>query len=340
MAGKARSAEHNEMFALEGEAHGLADRLPDLVLEAMRIVSTVTHGIHGRRRAGPGETFWQFRQFGESDTASQIDWRRSASSDHLYVREREWEAAHTVWLWSNLSSSMQFSSHLAGTSKRDRAIVLMLAVGELLVRGGERIAVLGLTRPSANRKSITRIAEALTSEAGTSQTETPLPPSIQLTRFSGAILFSDFLEPLEAIEQRLQQLAADGVSGHLVQILDPAEETLPYSGRAEFESMDGSYRWLADRTEAIRPQYRDKLLAHRAGLEDIARRLGWSFLVHHTDRPAAEPLLSLIMRLQGIASNYRWTSTGAGVDTSIAAPDYYHASGPELVRDRPAGETT
>ena len=33
-----------------------------------------------------------------------IDWRRSASSDNLFVREREWEAAHTVWLWVDLSA--------------------------------------------------------------------------------------------------------------------------------------------------------------------------------------------------------------------------------------------
>src|SRR5450631_1142955 len=107
------------VLALEREAHGLADRLPDIVVEAKRIAQTVAHGIHGRRRAGPGETFWQFRQFGASDAVRQIDWRRSASSDHLFVREREWEAAHTFWLWPDLSLSMDFRSHLASSTKRE-----------------------------------------------------------------------------------------------------------------------------------------------------------------------------------------------------------------------------
>ena len=89
--------------ALERDAHTIADRLPDLLLEADRISSTVAHGIHGRRRAGPGETFWQFRQYGSLDSATLIDWRRSASSDQLYVREREWEAAHTVLVWMHYS---------------------------------------------------------------------------------------------------------------------------------------------------------------------------------------------------------------------------------------------
>ena len=84
---RAKSGSGN-IFALEGEAHALADRLPELMLEALRVANTVAHGIHGRRRAGTGETFWQFRQFQASDPATVIDWRRSASSDHLYVRER------------------------------------------------------------------------------------------------------------------------------------------------------------------------------------------------------------------------------------------------------------
>ena len=131
---------------LEGEAQAVAERLPELLLDALRVANTVAHGIHGRRRAGPGETFWQFRQFTQaSDPATVIDWRRSASSDTLYVREREWEAAHTFWLWPDVSPSMAFQSHLARSAKRDRAVVLTLAMAELLVRAGERIALLGLT---------------------------------------------------------------------------------------------------------------------------------------------------------------------------------------------------
>src|SRR5918911_4159971 len=120
------AARSGSVFQLEPEAHAIADRLPELLIEAIRVSNTVAHGIHGRRRAGPGETFWQFRQFQGSDASTLIDWRRSASSDHLYVREREWEAAHTVWLWPDLSPSMNFASHLATVTKRDRALVLML----------------------------------------------------------------------------------------------------------------------------------------------------------------------------------------------------------------------
>ena len=290
---------------LESEAHGLADRLPDLVLEAMRISSTIAHGIHGRRRAGPGETFWQFRQYEQLDAATLIDWRRSASSDHLYVREREWEAAHTIWLWPDLSASMNFKSHLSSTTKRDRTMVLMLAAAELLVRGGERVGLLGLSRPTASRKAAARLAEALAMNAGSAELTRSLPPPVRVARFSGAILFSDFLDPVDEIVERMKIIAGNGVSGHLVQVLDPAEESLPYEGRAEFLGLEGGERWIADRAESLRERYQEKLNAHREALTAAARRLGWTMLVHHTDRSAAEPLLSLVMRLQGQAGSYR-----------------------------------
>jgi len=297
------AARGDGVLGLEREALGLADRLPNILIEAKRIAQTVAHGIHGRRRSGPGETFWQFRQFQSSDTARQIDWRRSASSDHLYVREREWEAAHTLWLWPDLSASMNFRSHLSGTTKRERAIVLMLAAAELLVRGGERVAFLGLTQPTASRKATTRIAEAIiANEPALTATQ---PPKTHLKRFSGALLFGDFLDPIAKTRAHIEALAADGASGHLVQILDPAEESFPYEGRTEFLSPAGEDRWIIDRAQSLRTRYRQRFDAHRAELAAIAKRLGWSFLVHHTDRPASEPLLTLIMRLQG-GVDHRW----------------------------------
>jgi uncharacterized protein (DUF58 family) len=288
------------IVALEGEAHALAERLPDLVVEAQRVSLTIAHGVHGRRRAGSGENFWQFRQYQDSDTVAQIDWRRSASSDHIYIREREWEAAHTFWLWPDISPSMNFKSHLSQTTKRDRALVLTFALGELLVHAGERIALLGLTMPSSSRKVTSRIAERLAANAQNPINTASLPPQARLSRFSSTVLFSDFLDPPEHILGRLDEMAASGVSGTLVQVLDPGEETLPYDGRTEFVGLEGSDRWIADRAETIRDAYAAKLAAHRAMLMEHTRKLGWTFLVHHTDRPATEPLMALIMRLQGL----------------------------------------
>src|ERR1700749_2562465 len=89
-----------------GESQALAASMPRLILEARRIAATIIHRLHGRRRARTGENFWQYRRFMSGEPSARIDWRRSARDDHLYVREQEWEAAHTVWLWPDRSPSM------------------------------------------------------------------------------------------------------------------------------------------------------------------------------------------------------------------------------------------
>jgi len=315
---KSMAPESRRVLGLEREAVALVDRMPELLMEAARIASTVAQGIHGRRRAGPGETFWQFRQYQPGENASNVDWRRSASSDHLYVREREWEAAHTLYLWPDISPSMDFKSHLSNVTKRDRALVLALASAEMLVRGGERVALLGQTMPTANRNAATRIAETIVVNAKSELVQKSLPPNTGLNRFAGLILFSDFLAPVHAIRERLEGYAAHGVGGHLVQIIDPAEETLPYHGRTEFLTPSGSQRWVADRVEALREKYQERFAAHRAELAEMTKRFGWSLLTHHTDRPASEPLLSLLMRLNGSAQGYRWMSSSSdAVSTDV-----------------------
>src|SRR5246127_4015872 len=131
-----------------GAGRTLAASMPRLILEARKIAATVIHGLHGRRRAGSGENFWQYRRFVSGEAAARVDWRRSARDDHLYVREQEWEAAHTVWIWPDRSQSMNFASPLARETKLYRTLVIALALSEVLVDGGERIGIPGLMRPN------------------------------------------------------------------------------------------------------------------------------------------------------------------------------------------------
>src|ERR1700674_2157244 len=163
MAGEPRPETHEieSTRRAAGQGRSLAATLARLILEARRVAATVIHGLPARRRAGSGENFWQFRRFLSGEPAHRVDWRRSARDDHLYVREREWEAAHTVWIWPARSPSMAFSSRLAGQTKLDRALVMGLALAEILVEGGERVGVPGLTRPTGARNVIEKIAQAM-----------------------------------------------------------------------------------------------------------------------------------------------------------------------------------
>lgn len=280
------------------EAASLAARLPSLVIAAKQLAQGVMHGVHGRRRAGPGENFWQFRPFLSGEPAASIDWRRSAREDRAYVREREWEAAHTVWLWIDRSASMRFASPMAQGSKIERAIVLGLAAADLLVRGGERVGLLGLTRPLATRGVIERFAEAVAVDEGLNAAAAPLPAAQPLKAHSKAILLGDFLSEDEAIRRCVNALAAEGAEGHVLMVADPIEEAFPFEGHTEFIGADGVLRLRAPRAQGLRQDYLERLQRHRAAVREACRDRGWSFAIHRTDRPAAEALLALRMRLE------------------------------------------
>lgn len=273
----------------------LAAALPRLVLEARRVASTVIHGLHGRRRAGAGENFWQFRRFIDGEPAGRIDWRRSARDQHLYVREREWEAAHTVWIWPDCSASMRFVSPLAKETKRDRCLVIAFALAEIMVRGGERVGIPGLMRPTASRTVIDRMAEALLAH---SEGETlNLPPKAPVSRLSEVVILSDCLVPVPDFADEVKSLAASGSRGHVLQINDPIEETFPYRGRVEFEGLEDRLTVTAGRAETWRDDYIARLAAHRADLRRACDTRGWSFAIHRTDQAPATALLALHQRM-------------------------------------------
>ena len=274
-------------------AEGLAAAMPRLSADARRAAASVAAGLHGRRRAGQGESFWQFRPFMSGEAAAKVDWRRSARDDTLYVREREWEAAQTVWLHIDRSPSMDYRSSLAPVAKGERAIVLGLAAADMLVRGGERVGLLGASPAIASRRIIERLGEAMVvaKDYGRTLPAEPLKPR------SEALLIGDFIAPLAELESRLKAVAGRGGRGHLLVVSDPAEETFPYSGQTEFIDPEDGFRLRIGEAGRIAAQYRERLAAHRDGLRRIAAALGWSVTMHRTDRPASEVLMRFGMAL-------------------------------------------
>ena len=280
------------------DALGLARRLPALLVMAKEIAASVMYGVHGRRRAGVGETFWQFRPFVWGEATGRIDWRRSARDDRIYVREREWEAAHTIWIWMDRSPSMAYVSDLAMQPKGDRALVLGLALADLLVRGGERVGIPGLTRPLATRGIVERFSEAMIEEERRGGGGDELPRAEALAPRTQAILIGDMLSPQQEITQTIHAMASRGALGHVVMIADPIEETFPFSGHTEFLDVDSSARLRVGEAQTFKKEYLQRLAAHRDAVQSACRSRGWSFIIHRTDRPAAEALLNLRMRLE------------------------------------------
>ncbi len=283
-------------LTLQHRAEDLAAALPPLLVAADRVASTVSQGVHGRRRVGQGETFWQFRRYQFGDPVQRIDWRQSAKSGPVYVRETEWEAAQCVWLWADLSPSMAFASDPALPTKGDRATLVAAALAALLIRGGERVALLDRPMaPATGSAGLRRLAHALSRPLAGDQPS--LPPPRPLPRHAQVVLIGDFLSPTNEIDGVLRALGAAGIKGHVLQILDPAEETFPFEGRVLFEGPEHEGNLLVRRGQSLREAYRQALGRHNAALDSIVHTIGWTITRHRTDRPPESCLLGLYVAL-------------------------------------------
>jgi len=273
---------------MTAEVHALADTLPPLLMAAKRIAGSVI-GVHGRRRAGPGDSFWQYRAARAGDCVRQIDWRQSARSQHLQVRETEWTTAQTVHLWCDDSPTLDWRSMPRLPSKSERAKVLALAISLLLLRGGERVCPFGAD-PIGGERQLDRLALALA--AGAKPTPSPV-----VTAGHGVVLISDFLAPADQWRTTLKALFRQGVVGHLLQVLDPAEETFPYAGHIDFHGIDRRISVAVGRAQDVGQAYRERMRDHCQDLTRLAQSLGWTHLIHRTDHPPQTALLALYARL-------------------------------------------
>jgi uncharacterized protein (DUF58 family) len=282
---------------LRARAEALGQTLPPLLAEAEMLASTVMLGEHGRRRAGLGDEFWQYRPTHAGDSARMIDWRRSARSDTHFVQEREWQAAQSVTIWIDPAKSMSFTGDKSRAPKSDRAKLLGLAIAVLLLRGGERVGLAGLAHPRSGRGQLLRLAARLSGEVAEDDFGAPVTEG--MVAHGRGVFLSDFLGDLGAIETALSQAADRGVKGVLIQVLDPAEEEFPFDGRTIFESMGGTLQHETLRANDLRTRYLARLAERKDRLATLARAVGWHFTTHHTGSPAQAALLWAFAALQG-----------------------------------------
>ncbi|WP_097071208.1 DUF58 domain-containing protein [Rhodobacter maris] len=283
-------------------AEAEAAALPALLIAAEHLASTVQMGSHGRRRAGAGEEFWQYRPAHSGDAARFVDWRRSARSDTQFVRDREMQNAQSLHLWVDPSAAMRFTGAASGRAarpeKRDRARLLALALAISALRAGERVGLAtALVPPRPGRAQLLTLAEALGAEAEAADYGTPDLSAVNPQ--AEAVLLSDFLGEITALETALLGAAERGIRGALLQVLDPAEEDFPFDGRTIFTSMAGALRFETREAAGLRARYRDRLAERRDRLARLAGKAGWAFSTHHTGAPAQGALLWLHGALSG-----------------------------------------
>jgi len=285
--------------SLRPEAEGLAAPFPALLAGARLLANSVMVGTHGRRRAGNGEEFWQYRPVTDGDEARLIDWRRSARGDTNFIRQTEWQIAQSVFLWVDDAASMDFSNTPALSTKSLRARTLTLALAILLLKAGERVGLTdAATPPKTGQVQLMRLAQRLSDM--TSGADFGAPKVGAMVPNGRAVFVSDFLGDFDAVKSSLAQAADRGVQGVLLQILDPQEETFPFSGRTVFESMGKSVRHETQQAGDLRKRYLDRLAARKDALTQLSKASGWQFQTHHTDASAQAGLLWLYTAMEQV----------------------------------------
>lgn len=276
---------------LRAEAERLARQLPGLNFKAE--ASEAAHiGSAGRRRAGTGETFWQYRRHAQEDDAGRIDWRRSAKGNELFVRETELETARTVMFWADDHPGFRWKGEGDLRTKAEEAILLMLTMAIPMSREGERIGSLGSgRRPSFGKRALDRLTTDLL--RGTNGLF-PAPPRAAAT----LIVASDFYDPIPEWSARLAPLAAKCPEGVLLAVSAPAEVDFPYEGRVKLSRPGAAIDRILGRAETVREEYQQRFAAQREGLETLARRMGWGFASHVTGSPAMQSAARLKAELE------------------------------------------
>lgn len=282
---------------LRQHAQEEAARFPALLARAEHLAGTVLLGEHGRRRAGQGDSFWQYRTMQPGDSVRQIDWRRSARGDDQFVREREWQIAQSVLMWVDPGASMRFASDPGLETKSHRARLTALAAAILLTRGGERVGLTGWhLPPRRGNAQIARLAQVLSDEGAE---DYAVPEARGMLPHARAIFISDFMADLAPIEAAMTKAADRGVRGAMLQVLDPAEEAFPFEGRTIFESVGGTVAHETLKASELRDRYTDRLAARKDRLQHLCRITGWHFQTHHTDASPQSALLWLYRALDG-----------------------------------------
>lgn len=281
----------NNPLTLRARSEAEAARLPALLARAEHLAGAVLLGAHGRRRAGVGDDFWQYRPAQPGDSRRMVDHRRSAMGDQEFVREREWQIAQSVMLWVDQGASMRFTSSDSLPEKADRARLLGLSLAILMLRGGERVGLTGTTLPPRRgNPQLMRLA-ALLCEDGASDYSPPEHRA--MIPNARAVFISDFMGDLAQVQLALTKAADRGVRGVLYHVLDPTEEAFPFTGRTIFESIGGTLSHETLKANDLKGRYLERLAARKAELQRLCAITGWQYGLHHTDGSSQSALLWL-----------------------------------------------
>lgn len=255
----------------------------DMVLDIQKIAASLPeNGPRKLRRAGPGFEFFQVRDFINGvDDPLRIDDALSERAGRDVVRERQVEIRHHFFLWRDASASMDYASVPGAITKQYAAEVMLLALARHLARGEENISLLdqrGVFRGGRVAQTVLSHMDAVNIMTGGFPALRHKPP-----RHSTAIMFSDFLMPVEDIGRGLKQFSGRGLNGFLIMVLDPQEIDFMFKGSIRFSGKEGEGKIHFQKAEEHRDAYQKKMMDHMDAIKALCKANGFQFILQRTD---------------------------------------------------------
>ena len=232
-----------------------------------------------------GIEFSDLREYLPTDDASRIDWKNSAKSQDLFVKEYEEEVDMDAYIILDASDSMMFGT--TDKLKSEFAALLASALAYASVDAGINVGIgihaessLNLS-PDGGQPQYQRILHEVThfkNYGGKFNLEQALNDTIgQVKEDTAVFLISDFL-CLEGEWKSKMQLANIKFRHFMsIMVRDLRDYKLPESGNFRFESPDGSKQMVAD-TSRIAEEFNKKAEKREAKLKDKIRESGSSQL--------------------------------------------------------------
>lgn len=276
---------------LRHRAEEASGSLSSLRIDAEKAVASVLHGDHAQSKPGAGEKFWQYREYVPGDRPQDIDWRQTAKTEHVFIKQKEWQTPQSVIFWCNQSASMDFKSKQKYPTKLETARILTLAMALLMVRSGEKVSMFGSRKVGRSENTLLDIELKLTEDI---RSTLPLADysMFDLPQHASFVQIGDFLEPLDLIEHNFKQFSGRSSGGFVIQVLDPAELNLPYDGRVLFEDSK-SNRQQIDNVASIRAAYKKRIRDHNRALQQLCKENRWHYILHRTSKDMKETLMNI-----------------------------------------------
>ena len=291
-----------DLFNLRHKAEKSVANLPALMMVAQKTADNVMHGTHAKSKAGAGDKFWQFREYSPSDRPQDIDWRQSAKSDDVFIKQKELQVLQRNYIWVAGGKSMDFKSEPKLYTKQEAAQIMALSLAILLGRSEEQVGIFGDIKTGNSENSLGKIGGALINQADREEalpnTDSFMPP-----KNSGVIAIGDFLSDIEDIKRKLSDIQSNGSEAVIIQVLDPKEVDLTYKGRVKFCGSYSENQTTIDNVASVQEEYNSNIAAHIDAIKTLCEEQQFTYILHKTDDDITETLGHIIAKIRDKAEH-------------------------------------